>query len=786
MGKYVSEISLPPTLTGYHIVYTRCCRNNSILNITNPDATGSTYYAYIPPQPVLNSNPRFDELPPIFLCRNTPFTFNHAATDADGDSLVYNLCTPYTGATQSAPMPQPPDPPPLGFVNWVSPYNVNNPMASSPMISINPQTGILQVHPTLPGRFVIAICVQEYRNGLLLGETKRDFQFNVVECFNSIASIPDQTVFCGGLNVQFSNSSVNSNNYHWDFGVSGITTDTSNQVSPSFTYPQPGTYTITLIANNIFNGNLACSDTSTATFEVYPLLNPDFVIPDPQCLNTNSYNFQVGGAFDPSATFQWTFDTGSGIINSAQQNVTGITFSQDSLQDVSLVVSQFGCSDTVNKQVFINPLPVPEIGDITRYCVGTTVDFQNLSNGNNHYFWDFGVPSTLSDTSALVSPTFAYPDTGRYLVSLFATDSNGCINSVADTFFVYPLLTPGIKPFNDSAYVNQCLDSNLFNFFADGVYNDSTQFHWNFGTVSNIPFSEVRNPQGVSFNQAGVFPVILTMSQNGCHKSISDSVRIYPRPVIDFDASSNLCFPFSTQFSNLTTAETPVTYFWDFGDGTTSNEPSPTHDYVSAGNYSPSLKIITNTGCRDTQYLMVPVPLSFIPSPRAGLTPGKVSLSIFEPTLIFTDTSSGGSFMLFNTGDGSDYFEQQITHTYSDTGHYLVYQVVRNEVGCTDSLSFEVTVYPEFRLWIPNAFTPNKDVNNEIFKPVVIGASDYSMQIFDRWGHLIFSTTDYTQGWDGTKSDGEDATAGVYQCVIQCKNTNGEQKSQRNMVVLIR
>ena len=95
-------------------------------------------------------------------------------------------------------------------------------------------------------------------------------------------------------------------------------------------------------------------------------------------------------------------------------------------------------------------MPVPEIGDITRYCVGTTVDFQNLSNGNNHYFWDFGVPSTLSDTSALVSPTFAYPDTGRYLVSLFATDSNGCINSVADTFFVYPLLTPGIKPFNDS------------------------------------------------------------------------------------------------------------------------------------------------------------------------------------------------------------------------------------------------------------------------------------------------------------------------------------------------
>src|SRR5690606_11709653 len=83
-----------------YLSYQRCCRNNSILNIFDDEAnsvvvSGMNLYTYIPPLEQLeNSNPVFNEFPPIAICVNKPFYFDHRATDSDGDSLSYKLCTP--------------------------------------------------------------------------------------------------------------------------------------------------------------------------------------------------------------------------------------------------------------------------------------------------------------------------------------------------------------------------------------------------------------------------------------------------------------------------------------------------------------------------------------------------------------------------------------------------------------------------------------------------------------------------------------------------------------------
>lgn len=103
---YVTTVTLPPLTGGYYIAYQRCCRNGTILNLVNPGAVGATYWEHIPGPEVVavNSSPRFTKRPPIYICKGVPIKFDHAATDPDGDSLAYSLCTPFNGLDQCCPI----------------------------------------------------------------------------------------------------------------------------------------------------------------------------------------------------------------------------------------------------------------------------------------------------------------------------------------------------------------------------------------------------------------------------------------------------------------------------------------------------------------------------------------------------------------------------------------------------------------------------------------------------------------------------------------------------------
>jgi gliding motility-associated-like protein len=787
---YVTTVSLSSSSFGYDLVYTRCCRNSSILNLLDPGSTGSTYSAHIPKSQTVavNSNPVFNSLPPIFLCINTPFVYDHSATDYDGDSISYYFCRPYAGATENDPLPIPADPPPFPLVNYSNPFNVSSQLSSNPAISINAQTGQLNVNPSALGQYVLGVCASEFRNGVFLSESKRDFQFNVIQCFNSIASIPDQTVFCNGLTVDFLNASANSTNYSWDFGVLNSTTDVSTNQTPSFTYPQPGTYTVTLIATNVFNNTVACADTAITTVEVFPLLEPDFVVPPPQCMQGNSFNFSASGAFDNSASFLWNFGSNANITTLAAQNANNISFSEDSLIEISLVVEQFGCTDTVKKSIEIFPQPIAEIGDVNKYCVGLQIDFENLTENSagTTFHWDFGVPNILSDTSDLYNPSYTFPDTANYTIELTVTSANGCVGSDTEVFLVYPLLLPGVYPFNDSSYVNQCVDVNYFNFFASGAYSDSTDFLWEFGSNANPVSSTDKNPQGVTFNTAGNIPITITVQENGCSKSLSDTVRIYNRPTINYSLNVNKCAPFSVQFNNACTAETPISFYWNFGDNNFSEVANPLHDYINAGIYSTSLRIITKTGCKDTLELSLDS-LRFLPSPIAGLEIEPMKVSIFDPKVSFKDVSTNKVISSIILGDGRVKFDPEFIYLYTDTGTFKVMNIAINEDGCRDTAFYDVIVFPEFRFWVPNSFTPNGDNLNDVFKPMIIGSKEYTFRIFDRWGNLIFETNNDKEGWNGKISRSEvDAPSGVYNYSIDILNVLKNFESKTGKIVLNR
>jgi hypothetical protein len=192
---YTTNTTLPVVTHGYTIVYQRCCRNNTITNVANSGTWGNSYFIKIPPQDtVCNSSARFNQDPPIVMCKDDSLNVDFSVNELDGDSVFYSLCQPLHGASQNSPAPNPPSAPPYNTVPYVFPYSSTYPMPSNPQIGVNSSTGILSGTPIGTGQYVFAVCAEEYdSNGVLLSTLRRDYQFNVVNC-NSLDSVISYTV----------------------------------------------------------------------------------------------------------------------------------------------------------------------------------------------------------------------------------------------------------------------------------------------------------------------------------------------------------------------------------------------------------------------------------------------------------------------------------------------------------------------------------------------------------------------------------------------------------------
>ena len=575
---YNYTVSLPPNNTGYYIAYQRCCRNNSILNLINPGEQGSTYMCFIPPQNLAscNSSPRYSGFPPIALCAGEELVFDHSATDPDGDQLVYELCDAYQGANSTDPYPTITPAPPYAFVNYGFGYSSAYPMPSNPAIQINATTGVLTVTPSQVGQYVVAVCVKEYRNGQLLSTNKRDFQFNVVNCTsNVIAAIPDQTSFCLGRNVQFSNSSINSSFYHWDFGLSNTNSDTSNLETPGFVYPDTGIYTVTLIANP----GWPCADTASLDYVVNEFLDAQIPPVNSQCLLGNNFDFQAGGEFQTYSTFSW-----------------------------------------------------------------------------------------------------------------------------------------------------------------------------NFGLNANPTISIQKDPSGITFNSADTFWVYLTIESDGCFSSDSQQVQVYENPIAGFDtAPLTGCAPFLVNFTNNSSYPFGLSYSWDFGEGSSSNLDQAFHVFSEPGVYSIGLQVVSDFGCIDTVSATGVNMITVLPTPTAMLLADTNWASEFDPVFTFQDASSGASDCRLEFSNGWRVDTCNLDFTFSgDTGRMIIKQIVVNELGCPDVYYLQVYIQPEYVLYIPNSFSPNGDGLNEGFRPVGLGAKDYQMEIFNRWGEQVFRSQNFNESWDGT------------------------------------
>jgi gliding motility-associated-like protein len=779
-GIYEETINLPPSPGGYYIAYQRCCRNGTILNLISPGGVGTTYWEHIPgPEVVaINSSPRFNELPPIYICNELPIAFDHAATDPDGDSLVYELCTPFNGLDGCCPIigggvgggqfcPNPPTscptentPPPYVSVPFIAPYSASYPMASNPAININSNTGYLDGNPLMLGQWVVGVCVSEYRNGVLIGTHHRDFQFNVISCpFVVSADIVSQTTtnngqgtgYCNGFTISYSNNSFNGSTYFWDFGDPSTLADTSHLYNPTYTFPAVGDYTVTLIVNP----GSTCGDTTTEVFHVHPLLKPDFLEPNGQCLENNSFDFFGGGVFEGNGSFNWSFGSNANPTTANTATVNNVSFNVPGVYTVSFTVNENGCSATASKTIEVYQNPEAVIGNFTPDgCVPQVVTFQNNSTAGTPmtHLWSF----SDGTTSTQLNPTKTFSVPGVYSVSLTVMTSQKCIDTsnvvAVNNLTVYPI---PVSTFSIVSASDKCFDNNSFDFTAGTVFQGATGvLDWSFGSDANPSVASTAIVNNVTYNTHGLFPVTLIAEENGCSSSTTQTIELYPNPVAGIQpVNAAGCDPQIVNFQNISTGASSMNYLWEFSDGTTSTEENPQHIFTPPGIYNYTLTVTTFDKCIDTNSVASVSSITVSPSPVSTFTATPRVVSIFEPDINFYNMFANDVVSwIYHFGDGGTSLDEiDPMHTYSTWGDYTVTLTVSNQYDCANTSDLLIRILPEFRFWVPNSFTPGKaDGLNDIFKPITIGVEDYTFYIFNRWGELIYKTNDTEAGWNGT------------------------------------
>ncbi len=778
---YTVVVNLPPISGGYNVSYQRCCRGPNITNLISPDDTGLTLTTHIPGSETgftNNSSPRFTYYPPMLLCTNEQKTINQSATDPDGDQLVYSLVTPYSGANSANPMPTQAPAPPYFPVQWSGGFGASNPLGPGSSITINSSTGKITVNPNMIGLFVVGVRVQEFRNGILVGQTVRDFLFRVFNCNITLQAIlPIQenlstfVSYCQGLSVQFENNSYGGSNYAWDFGVSGTSSDVSSSFAPTYTYPTPGTY----LAGLIVNPGQPCTDTAFIELIVNNPFSLSWASQDSLCITGNSFDF-IGQTSNPNANFSWDFNPDASIQASANLIVNDVSFSSSGFQKITINGDDGDCVTSYTDSIYIFEMPTSSFNAPPFVqCIGLTIPFENNSTNAINYTWDFGVSNTNLDQSNADEPTFNYQNPGTYSIQLIASSNGTCSDTSEVTITVNE---PLLMSFTHTDSI--CITNGLFDFDATVSGPSNTIYTWNFGAQSLPNQSNTIDVENVQFLTPGNHPVYLVGAYDVCSDTVPSTVFIYAEPSINFLYANTLqCAPSIANFINLSTSNTPPIFSWNFGDGGTSNFISPSHVYNDVGSYSVGLTMITTSGCIDTLYMMQQDLVQVNPSPKAGFTVNPNQVDICDSKVEFIDQSIGAAsyFYFFDnrqfTSTQSNFF-----HNYTQSGGDYPMQVVINQYGCSDTAVRTVFVEP-FAVYVPNTFVPDGNEVNDIFIPrTVFEVEGWDFQIFNKWGELLFETQQCDQGWNGTY-DSKPCQDGTYIYVLKFRPCDNPYATQQ-------
>ncbi|MGB1040987.1 MAG: PKD domain-containing protein, partial [Flavobacteriales bacterium] len=430
----------------------------------------------------------------------------------------------------------------------------------------------------------------------------------------------------------------------------------------------------------------------------------------------------------------------------------------------------------------VNPKPVVNFGYVPNICVGNPTPFYDssiISTGIiTQWRWNFGD----GGIDSVKNPAHTYTSSGVFSVNLQVTSDSGCIDIGSKLVYINPESNVNFT------YTSVCVGDSVQ--FTDlttiGAFDTIVGWYWDFGDGNT---STLQNPKHSYATNTQSYLVRLTVTSGlGCFNDTA--ILISHLPVPDFNYGPEFfgyCENETIQFydSSLITSPTNIVgWEWDFGDGYKSFSQNPTHTIDSAGSYFVKLKFTTSDGCVFNDSILSPLVIYPVPIPVFDPVPAIVS--VFRPEVYFNNLTTGAIGYVWEFGDGSPTeTSSNPTHTFPNiVGYYRVKLTAYSDFGCVDSTFRTIYVKDEFSLYAPNAFTPKKEFNN-VFLVKGYNVSNFHLKVFNRWGELIFETTDMTEGWDGT-NNGKDCQNGVYIYQIEARDTQGNDHSKTGHVTLIK
>ncbi len=598
---------------------------------------------------------------------------------------------------------------------------------------------------------------------------------------------------CGPLSVYFENNSAGENlQYRWDFGNG----ETSDDVDPpGITYEQgvvgDTAYMVMLQVQSPVSSCPVSAFTDTVMVKPSPRAQFLFAV-DTICADypLEINNYSVGSP----ESFTWHFGDQSPPLITDEKGTITHSFPYEGRTDtvyyVRLSAANACGADTLTRPVVVTTNIVEAFYnvDVNVGCAPLDVHFTSNQNGYNSIIWIWDdVPG--NSTTGGTEQIYTYNAEGVYHPQLVV--QNGCnVDTFSQAVTVYPLPVVSFEG-PDGICVGQ-----------EAVFENTspkpTGSVWRFtGTEDSVHVGSF--PPPVVYETAGTESVLLTIvnPETGCRDEMVKTIDVYEMPVAAFVTPDNFC-----EGDTLIPQNNSVNaslYYWDFGQtGGIISGRAPRYVFNEAGVYDIRLKALNEIGCADSTERSINIQRQPQPRFTVSLTDtthqSPVGAVVTNQT-VFPSDSEGAFYWDFGNGETYEGFNVPFTIIYvnnTDVAQYMTITLeATTDVGCTAAYTQSVLVGAtacDERITIPNIFTPNGDGLNDVLRPLILkdkdtyrpvvqedGLKNYRMQVYNRWGELVFESTDVEKGWNG-----EGFAEGVYYCNVQfqCKSfDNGKLKS---------
>lgn len=574
--------------------------------------------------------------------------------------------------------------------------------------------------------------------------------------------------FCESQDGTFTTAVIPGNQYSWSVS-GGVIQQNEGDSTVYISWNNPGNATISLIETSA-QGCIAGVQ-HQVTIEARPQLK---IQGEPDVCEESVSVYSVD--YVPGHQYFWNVNGGA-IVGFAIDNSIEVQWYTAGIGTVSCrQVSPARCDTMDMTTVRIHPKPLPVISGPPAACENQALTYAVQAQPGYSYSWSVSGGMIISNPQA-TSVTVNWYQAGPVTIELTEISNLGCVNQTSFAAQVSPRPIPVILGSPIS-----CLDQQTVHYSTTA--SSDVAYQWSI--VGGVIVSGNGTPGiQVRWSQPGIHQITLSVTnlRTGCDSTQQFAVLVdsMPRPVIAARSLSG-CAPVNFSFygnSNLASYQ----YSWTFGDGSTASTANPSHLYQRPGTYPARVYMSNLAGCADSALAQVIVH----PGPEADFST-QVSTEIYYvgmSTLTLNNTSSGAIGYLWDFGndDVSTLFEPN--YQYTEPGSYLIRLVVSNQFGCWDTITKKLDVRLPEDLYVPNAFSPNGDSKNDWFSVGYNNIVDLNINIFDRWGELIYTGKGPDFKWDGTYK-GSPVQDGVYVYLIQARGFHGKEYNLQGKVTVLK